>query len=462
MNPRLLFSSRVLYIPLVAGFMVCLLLFILAGEIRVVADEKLYVESARRVAKTGTYSGAWPPGHPWTISLFLRCGDSNLNMMRLFQICCSVVTGWAIIQMSALWFGNRGALLSGIAWACYLPLAFFTHRIWSESMFLALFVPAIYLLSSDLPTAAQKPSVATPAAAGFLFGLSLYFRESPIYLGIPLTALLLIRRFRQPMHAAIFLFCLIVVVLPWTTRNYIRYGRLILMGNTLGINVRQGLNARYRNHDYNYGRGLIRRVHKTSDGRNDWIWRYFISYGPGWKPSDNPNRLDRIGEDLKSAIRYASQHKRAFILTRIKKIADFVTPLSFAVRDLTPREYSGPLAKPSIRRALICVALSSVVLLLAAGWIALIQARGERDFFLLMLLVIGYFLMTSLLVSMSRYRVPIEPFLLVLLGTFRSEPRQQLSRTVTLFWCGLGLSLLNFLWYLNLAEVSEVVERSWR
>jgi 4-amino-4-deoxy-L-arabinose transferase-like glycosyltransferase len=261
-HPRLLLSWPILYIPLVAGFLVSLLLYLLAGDIRIVADERLYVARAWDLTESGSYRGGWPPGLPWTISIFLRLGDTGLTVVRLFQIFCSLITGWAILQMSSLWFGKRGALLSGFSWSCYVPLAFFAHRLWAESLFLSLFVPAMYLFSCALPGSGQKPRYWILMAAGILFGLSLYFRESPILLWLPLTTLLLIRRFRQPMHAAAFLLCFIIAIFPWITRNYFRHGRFVAFGKTMNNNIKQGLNARYRNHDYNYGRGLIRRVHR--------------------------------------------------------------------------------------------------------------------------------------------------------------------------------------------------------
>ncbi len=460
-HPSLRLANKQLWILLIVGWSLGLALLLGAGNVAIKYDEAAYVKHAQQLNETGTYEGIWPPGYPAIISLFLRIfGTHGLDAFRFFQVFCSVATGWAVMQLSTLWFGVRGALVSGMTWAIYLPLAFFTHHLWPETLFLALFVPAIYLMVSHLEkedTRGRNPLV--PAAVGILFGLSLYLKESPTYLALPLTVMLIVSRPPRLLHAAAFVLSMVAVILPWTLRNYAHYERFVLMGVTLDSNIQHGLNGPYKNHDYNNDRNLVERVHRSKDNNWDWIYRHFMDYGEGWTPSQAQNVVDQTKADLFSAVRYAMDHKKAFVQTRIKKMADFATPLSFAVRDLRPKVYSGPLGTAPVRRPLICIALVCDVLLLPASWICLVRIRHRRNVLKIVLVVAGYFILSSLLVSMSRYRLLIVPFLLILLGASTTGKKE--TQDKTLIWILVGLSILAFLWLLNCAEVCEVVISSW-
>ena len=461
-HPSFRLASRTLLFPLALGLLVRLLLLFSAGTVRPTHDEVSYIRGAHQLlSSTGMYNYHWPPGYPGVIAFALWCfGTKGLFYLKLFQVICSAIIGLSIIQISHILFRVRGAFVSGFAWAIYLPLAMYTHHLWPEPLHLTLFVLSMYFLFSYLrveePVAHCRLILLT---AGVLFGLGLYFKESPTYLAIPLTIYLIYKEPHALSHVVVFPLTIILVLLPLTLRNYHRYDRFVLVGATLYNNVQQGLNARYVNHDYN--RRLVKRVHQNDDGSWDFISRNFIAYGPGWNPSNEPNRIDRTRADIKSALSYALNNKKAFLLTRVKKIADFLTPLSFMVRDLSPKIYSGVLASNGVRHVLISIALGSVMILLSVACINLVRLRDDREAFVFFLLIFTYFGLTGLLVSMSRYRIPIVPFLLVLLGGSVVRRPRIGGTLVTCLLSMFCLVVLVALWALNLAEVIEMVSWSW-
>jgi hypothetical protein len=463
LHPTFRLESRTLALPLILGFLVRIILLILAGDLMPVGDEAAYIENARTLLRTGSYDDVWPPGYSAFLALFLSLfGEGGLFAVRLVQVAVSPIIGMSILQIAHLVYGRRGALLAGYGWAIYLPLAFFTHRFWPETLSLTLFVPSLYLFACSIR--AERPlerRASLLVLSGLLFGLSLYMKETFTYLAIFLVFLVLLFGRRRLAHALLFAGTIAVVLLPLTVRNYFHYDRFVLVGATLGKNVLSGLSADYLNHDYNHDPDLLKTVHLRSDGTWDFVARNFLAYGPGWRPSDNPNVGDRTREDLAAAARYALQYRSEFLLSRVKKVADLLTPLSFAVRDLRPWIYNGPLVSGGIKRLFIMAVVAEVLLVLPLGFVNLVRLRHDRRMFLFFLSIVIYVCMTGMLVSMSRYRVPMEPFLLVLAGGTLEPAPGPGKRSTTAFMSGVIMILLLLLWALTFEEVAGLIRGIW-
>ena len=478
-SPRLRLASPRLWVPLALGLGLRAVLLGAAGELVPVYDEISYLKSGSALAARGTYSGVWPPGYPAAVALALQLGGTGgIFALRVFQVLCSLVIGYGIVLMAQRLFDGRAARFSAYAWALYLPLGFYTHRLWPETLFLALFVPALYLLLDHvLAHPPLRRSAWLLASAGLLYGMSLYLKESPTYLVFGLAGLLVFAKPHGGLRAALFVAVVGLTLTPLMARNYQHYDRFVVSGASLGQNVRYGLSAAYVNHDYNSDPGLVRRVHLDEHGQWDFVSRTFIAYGtlssgrrrgqgwpqsgPGWQPSEAPNRIDRNREDLASGLSYALEHKAAFVRTRVKKLADLLTPLSLLVRDLTPEVYGGPLASAPARRLLISLSLLSVVALLPLAWIGLVRLRTSPRAFAFFAVVIGYFALTAGLVAMSRFRIPAVPLALVLVGSALRAPAPGESLRTTWIASGAGIAILALLWLINLEEVGAVVGRSW-
>ena len=107
--------------------------------------------------------------------------------------------------------------------------------------------------------------------------------------------------------------------------------------------------------------------------------------------------------------------------TRIKKLADWATPLSFFVRHYAWERYHGVLATPAVRRPLIVAALAMPILVLAGAipgfWGCL---RGSDAHVVLGWTLLYWVPAMALINGMSRYRVGLEPLLIVLAAGFLS------------------------------------------
>lgn len=445
-------------------------LVLLAGDIGVFFDEGMYVARAENFLYRTHYDGwLFAPGYSGVIALFKWLCVRGLQCLRIFQMVSSCIVGYFIMRISALATGPRSAILSGYIWACYLPLAMYFHRLWPEALFICAFVPSLYfLLLSKQESCTPAQRRAFSILAGVMLGMACYLKESATFLPVVLAFWLSYSKPRRTKNALAFVLAVAVTLAPLVAWHHHRYGEFLLTGGTLPVNIDVGLNGRYYNYDYNQIIEVYSHAGKDFDAH---LNKTFSEYGPGWSPLVQGSVGEQTVWNLREASLYAASHKVEFALTRIKKIADFNTPLSFLVRDI-PFAYSGELSSPFVRRVVVVICLLSSCLLLLLGWLGFARLYGTSGWSLLSCVVI-YFCLTSLLNGMSRSRVPIEPLFMVLasgiwfrrsahpmaamdeqgriLGLHR--PRRWQSVVVV-------LGLLAF-WAINAREIWEVTKLAW-
>jgi hypothetical protein len=457
------------------GVTLRLVFLVLAGNLEPYADESHYLYLAAVWRRFGIYSDCayyfWPPGYPVFLGICLHLfGASGVLAAKLIQVLLSGIIGLMTMVIANRLFSGQAAWVAGVLWCLYLPLIGFTHYLWPETLFLAAFMPALYLLvrwwqHAPRPTAPQGCLV----AAGLLLGLSLLIKEVGLWWCVGLVLLVLVRDIRLSRatavsRAVLLTLAVAVVILPWTLRNREVYGRWTPVGATLGQNVYWGLNGSYLNFDYPPAQ--LSQLPKL----NPRVYRWLLATPPpGWERSTTPNVIDRSAEDVRRGLSFAAQHPSFTARTRLKKLADWATPLSFFVRHYALGRYHGILAAPAIRRPLLVAALLLPMVVLAGAipgfWGASRTSRAGS----IVAYTLIYFVPTTALVNgLSRYRIAIEPLLIVLAAGFLSS----LARAIRLppragagggFWLLtiLGWLVLAFLWWLNAPEILALVRSAW-
>ncbi len=448
-----------------------------ARDAQLVADEGFYAYAGLSWHVFGFYSDSyrylWPPGFPWLLKGCLAAfGEDGLFAARCIGVLASVSTGLSVMLIALRLFGARAARLAGLGWALYLPLIGFSHSLWTEATFSALFAPALLLVLAALQD--EQRRARRVACAAVLFAGALYLKESPLYLA-PLIALLLAgvaQRREAPARlaarlepASLWLLVLAVLILPWTLRNADVYGRFVPLGASLGENAYRGLNANYTNFDLALAAQKVRAGDPTA-GRP----RAFFSDPAGaaaWTRADElPNTIDRQAAGLERGLGFAAEHPGWFLRSRVKKLADLFAPVSFFLRHLGLEAY-GPqsaLTRPALRRPLALFSVALPLLLLPLAWLGLLSLR-ERPALSLCACVLSYFVLTAALVAMSRFRVPMLPLLIPLAaGALARGPRDSLralSRPRRIAACA-GWALLVFLWWVDLPETLALFSLAWK
>ena len=457
---------RQLLAIVLAGVFVRLLFLAWVAPLEFWADEGKYAYQALAWNRFGFYLGSpgwvWPPGYPAYLAPFLSVfGESGIFAAKLGQVALSGAVGGSVVLMARRLFSQRAACLAGILWAVYLPLIGFTHYLWPETLFLATLLPALALFLGVVDGDASRPMLRT-AICGGLIGIACLIKEAPLPLLVLLPAVLVLAGRRSAPDdgdsapvgirlglAAVLVLSAVSVILPWSLRTRAVYGRVVPSGATLGENMFQGVNAVYVNYDY-AGAPALETVGKT--GR---VYRWLLrppANAERWERSTAPNTLARDAENVASGKRFAAAHPGFFLRSRIKKLADWFTPLNFYHRHHRLQIYEGSITLPWIRRPLAfgSIALTCLVLIGGIGGLFLRVPNGARRWTLLAVIVT--FLSGALVVSMSRYRVPVEPLLIVLCAGFFSRAAQSpTARSRRLAFLGWGL--LAALWAINAREI---------
>lgn len=467
-GPDTRLATRWLIALTLLGAGIRLLFVFLAGDLEPQADESHYLYLAAVWKHFGVYSDCayylWPPGYPVFLGLCLRLfGAGGIFAAKLVQVLLSGVVGLVTMLLAGRLFSRRAAWIAGVLWCVYLPLIGFTHTLWPETMYLAAFMPALYLLvvwwqHGERTSASNRCLI----AAGMLIGLSLLIKEVGLWWAAGLAVLVLARDLRHSVAAAasraiLFALSVSVLVLPWTLRNHEVYGRWTPVGATLGQNLYWGLNGSYLNFDYTPAQ--LNQLAKI----NPRVYRWLLATPPpNWQRSDSPNVIDRSAEDVQRGLRYAGDHPGFALRTRIKKLADWVTPLSFFVRHYALGRYHDVLASPAVRRPLLAAALVLPMVVLASAipgfWRSM---RSSRAATVLAFTLIYFVPTTALINGMSRYRIALEPLLIVLAAGFLAGATWRGWRRPAMVLSAVGWTALGFLWWVNAPEVLALVRSAW-
>ncbi|MGB6364604.1 MAG: glycosyltransferase family 39 protein, partial [Thermoanaerobaculia bacterium] len=355
------------------GVLVRLIFLALSGELELWADEAHYVQLAAMWSRFGFYMGSpghlWPPIYPAFLSLFLSWfGEHGITAAKVCQVLLCGIVGASIVLLAHRLFSYRAALVAGLLWAGYLPLIAYSHLLWPETLFLCFLLPAVYLFTTLLGSELSPRQIRVRlVAVGALLGLAILTKEAALPLPVLFGLLLIGSRSRDSLglrtiRAALLVLSTVVVVLPWTFRNAEVYGRWVVGGSTLGKNMHWGVNAKYINFDYT-GSGMERI--EASEGP---FRRWLLEPPPDsvWPQSRAANLIDRSNENVHRGLGFARAYPEFYLRTRVKRLADWVTPLSFFDRHYRRRLYQGRLDLIGVRRTLIGLSVLSTMLVMAA------------------------------------------------------------------------------------------------
>lgn len=211
-----------------------------------VSDSHAYDVFARNLAQHGVYgwepaspSAYWPVGTSFLYSLLYRV----FGIHHVPIVVVNVMLGAFIVAMTMLlaqrWYGRRAAVVAGALVACWPSLIEFTTVLASELPFMALLLGALALWSGE-----DRPLVRI-AAAGAVLGAACYVRPTVLLVPVVLAALSLARgasRLRVASAMAVALALMALVIAPWSIRNTLLFGRVVLISTNGGANTWMGNN----------------------------------------------------------------------------------------------------------------------------------------------------------------------------------------------------------------------------
>lgn len=252
-------------------------------------DDKMYVQSARRLLDSGTFTfGSYidqptvfiPPMFPLLLTgLFaiFGSGETGLTAARICVALMGVGSLVLVVRLGGMLFGrmtvveakssgsgiNAGLIAAGVL-AVYPPYILVNCALLTETMF-TLFVLWFFI---QLFRAVESKSWRDFVWAGLLLGLATYARPTIALLPIAVGVYLWFRRdfrFKQAFLVGTVLVAMLFAVLsPWIVRNYLDFHQFIPLTKASGNPF---LTGTYINHDV------------WANGHDD----EFPDYPKGWK-----------------------------------------------------------------------------------------------------------------------------------------------------------------------------------
>ena len=200
------------------------------------------ISLGRGLQENGVPTAYWPVGYPSFLGALFAMFGSSLLVAKI----ANLLLYMGVIALS-YWLAGRLFRSTLTARLTLLILAFYpnhiayTSLVASESLFTFLMLLGIALL---LLPSSRLPMV---ILSGITFGLACLVR--PQLLPVPLIAFLLIPKGERPrpfgerlLTLAGVYAILLVVLVPWTLRNYRAFGHVVLVSTNAGGNLLMGNN----------------------------------------------------------------------------------------------------------------------------------------------------------------------------------------------------------------------------
>jgi 4-amino-4-deoxy-L-arabinose transferase-like glycosyltransferase len=227
----------------VAALLIRLIFLILEPATHPVGDERTWTDWAVNLASPRVlYSPFrihlifYPPVYPYFLAAVYGATGS-FESARWVQAAVGALLVPAVGLAGARAFSSRVGRWAAAVTAFYPDLIWFSVHFWSETVFLVLLWWGMERLLAADPAGKVAPAV----AAGLLWGAAILTRETILYF-LPVAAVWLFLRGhpRARVQAAGFLVATLLVVAPWTYRNWLSFHAFIPVSTAGGQNLFQG------------------------------------------------------------------------------------------------------------------------------------------------------------------------------------------------------------------------------
>lgn len=384
-------------------------------------DEGYYVFAARSLADGAGYPGSVrPPGWPAFMAAVMLVFGKGLTAVRVAQIGVSLVTIALVFDLVARRFGTAAAVVSALLCALHPELVHYTHFLWAETLATTLLLAVLWALDRFEDDRRARWLV----GAGALLGAAVLTREMLLYVAPVALAWLWWREgFRlgpTVRRAALVVAPLLLVVLPWTVRNYALHDAFVLVSTTRWLPIAQG-NA-LPTHGSNLQLGWSKEIAE----------RY----------RQIPDELEREAYAREVALQAIRAEQPTWILRKIQRNWYLLFEPRTQLARFAGRRWFGEAAQPLVVQ-LVPIEAWAYVLLSSLGIVALWLVPGGPTKWLVVGAIAVHFVIYTVANANHRFRLPLQPLLLLYAGPLVVGWRAALARSRTR-WIGALVSLAIF------------------
>ncbi len=354
------------------------------------------------VAGKGFVGGGWlgpemptalnTPVYPLFLAAWLWVGVPLPFLgVELSQALLSALLIYFIGKIASHWIDTTAGLLSGLMATFYPPLIYFCKQI-SPAIFTTFFtIVSFFVLLHFF----QRPIWRRAIFLGLVWGISCLVEPILLY-GLPGAALLVVmdqgRRIKILQKLTVTLFIGLLVLLPWTIRNYLVFQQIVFLKTSFDLNFWLGNNPHATGFLYTASGEPMQNTLPAS------TLEYLSSL----------NEAERYAVLRYEALQWIAANPLQFLkLTMMRIVYLWVISPTYLITDqniVEPRYFY-------VFRSII-----QIVLLLLALLGSVLTYRKYRQFFVLSIWWLAAFTAPYAIsvAGNTRYRLPVEPILLIL------------------------------------------------
>lgn len=369
-----------------------------------VYDAKEYDDIARSIADHGRYPPSWyaregspaalrPPAYPYALGVAYEIGGKSVRVGKVLGALLGTVAVGLIALIALRLWGRTAALLAGLLAAVYPPLVMTNGSLTSEALFVPL-VLGLVLVLLERRDATGRAALAAAAAAGVLCGLATLTR--PVGLVLLLPAFLWAWRLPAPVRgrvapAGVAVLLTALTVAPWTVRNQQAFDTFVPLSTQDGFNLAGTYNDQAAH---------------SGPGEGSWQPPFVVpEFRPLFSSDLDEEQVNRRLRD--EAVDYATAHPgyvaEAFARNSLRLFG--IGPGHVAMERIWYTEMGIPEdVQPWVRY--------SVYLMTLLALVGIVLRRREVPALVWMVPVL-MLLSVAFIHGGPRYRVPIDPFLVL-------------------------------------------------
>ncbi|MEO0185553.1 MAG: glycosyltransferase family 39 protein [candidate division WOR-3 bacterium] len=334
------------------------------------------------------------PFYPYFLSLFYRAGNKPFIyfLVQLLQAIFSTLTIYIIYKTSQILFNSSVAHITEWLVALYPPLIYYCTKLVPTTIFLFFLCLSIYLIM-------KNENFFQSLLSGIFLGIAILCDPVALVIYPAIFVWFLISKKINFVRMTLILFVSIIILIPWTIRNYRIHKTLVPITTQFGVNLWIGNNANATGTDF---------YEIKSVETQDYI---LVTQTLPSTVQDSLNRLSEINRAkffLYQAFDFMVNNPHKFIVLLVKKCYYYLwfPPATiYASTDL--QKY----------RILLYISYIPILVLGIAG--ILLSIRGKKPVLLIllcMMLISGLYVGSH--VGLIRYRIPVELYLLCFSGYF--------------------------------------------
>jgi len=324
-----------------------------------------------------------PPVYPLFLAAVYFVFGHNLIAAKIFQCLADVVTIFIVYRLAQKIFPPPLPLISAAALALYPPLIVYNGIIGAEILFTMMLALAMYflVLAQGGEEESDSGNLFLWMASGLFFGLSALTRSTSVFFPFFYASAMIFSegklRFRR--RTAAFILIFILTLLPWSLRNYYTLGSFT----------------------------------PIASGGGGLFWAATV---PDFNGEPAPYPMENYYDEAKGR-QFHEQDSFAFRLAIKNIISRPVFYLKMAgmrfYRVLTEPVGKTLVSRKSFLAGRVLAAVHNLMIILSViGAVSSLGSHSVKRLLPLLMIIFYFIVVNSLIASVPRYRLPVEPYIL--------------------------------------------------